>query len=90
MSFGFKAKAKTSDELREKIVEELAKVKVAQPVHEKDLPLIRAVVESYVDFVGEPAEGKALAISVSGSISVWDGVLQTASVSVGISFVAAE
>lgn len=90
MSFSFSIRAVTTANAKDQVAAKLAEVAASQPLHEKDIGMIEGIAGTYIDFAGEPAEGKLLAVWVNGSIWFAGDVLGGASAGVNIGFVPAE
>jgi hypothetical protein len=70
MSYSFGVKGATKAEVIKLCNEQFDAVELNQPVHKKDLPVVRAAVEAFVNTLQEEP-GRDFGASVHGSI--WDG-----------------
>lgn len=89
MSYSFAVRGATKQECLEKAAAKLAKVVEEQPIHVTDEKHAYAAAEAILGTVAED-ELKDYYLSVSGSVSVWDGHVTSVGVSVSASQTAKE
>ena len=87
MSYSFSVRAATKAEAVQKVAEELAKVVIAQPVHEKDQANTQTAAESFIGLLRDD-DSQDIAVSVSGSCWGNEGGLNSAGISIGVSLTA--
>lgn len=73
MSYSFSVRASSKDEAGVKVEAELAKVMLAQPVHERDRQAAQDAAEAFINILSEPGAGECISLSINGSLS-WRGV----------------
>ena len=93
MSYSFNVRASDKSEAMDKVIAELDKVVVNQPVHAKDRDAARRAAEAFIDILPTD-EDKDVQVYMSGSCS-WSGasgdeVISQAGVNVSAALVARE
>lgn len=90
MSYSFTVVTDTKGQARDKVAVELAKVVVAQPMHDKDLMQAQSAADKFIDLLAED-NTKGVRMSMSGSLS-WadDGKITGTSISINASLVVKE
>lgn len=87
MSFSIPLEGETCGEVRDRALPAMEHVVEQQPVHEADMDAALGVLAAYLELLGEPPEGMYIRGGMSGSVGVWDGGVQSLSVSVNLQFV---
>lgn len=88
MSYSFNVKTGTKGQARVQAEEELKKVLIAQPLHNKDHNQTLAAVHAFVDTLGED-NTKDVNVSVNGNVAQdGDGKITNVSINVQASLVA--
>ena len=87
MSYSFSIRAASLAAAALTISDKLNEVVETQPVHAVDRDQAEAAAAAFVSLVGEPPEGKELAVTVSGWVSKSEDNLTGAAVSVSASHI---
>ena len=69
MSYSFSITADTKEEAGSLVEQELAKVVVAQSVHDADRQAAQDAAEAFIDLLTEPSEDEEVSVSLTGSLS---------------------
>lgn len=85
MSYSFRSQGTTKAEVESKVREELAKVVLAQPIHETDADQAQAAAEAFLDLLPEDSTRDCYA-AVSGSIYQTEKGVENASLNVTVGF----
>lgn len=73
MSYSFSVSAKTKDAAGVEIEKALAIVVASQTMHEADRQAAQDAAQRFIDLLREPHEGEHVVVSMSGSLSWYEG-----------------